>query len=234
MEESMIAAEVMTTDVITVNPEMLVTDLAKLLWEKRVSGVPVVNENGELIGIVSEGDLLHRRESKSEHRRSWWLDVFARNRELAHDYVKTHGTKVKDLMTRKVITVAEATPLAEVADLFERHRIKRAPVIRDGRLVGIVTRANLVRAVAMAPSAPSESSEEDKVLRDRLVSELKRHKWAEASPGNITVKDGVVHLWGTVLSEEEKEALRVAAENTKGVRSVENHTTVLPLVSDQI
>jgi CBS domain-containing protein len=234
MEESMIAADVMTTDVITADPEMSIADLAKLLWEKRISGVPVSNQRGEPIGIVSEGDLLHRRESSTEHRRSWWLEAFSSNRDLAREYVKTHGAKVKDIMTRKVITVEETTPLAILADLFERHRIKRVPVIRDGMLVGIVTRANLVRAVATAAATPSESAEGDRILRDRLLSELKRHKWAEASPGNITVKDGVVHLWGTVLSEEEQEALRVAAENTKGVRSVENHTTVLPTVSDQL
>jgi CBS domain-containing protein len=233
MEESMIAADVMTTDVITADPEMLITDLAKLLWEKRISGVPISNQRGEPVGIVSEGDLLFRRESDTEHRRSWWLEAFSSNRDLAREYVKSHGTKVKDIMTRKVVTVEETTPLAALADLFERHRIKRVPVVRDGKLVGIVTRANLVRAVAMAAATHGETSEEDKHLRDRLLSELKQHKWAEASPGNITVKDGVVHLWGTVLSEEEQDALRVAAENTKGVRAVENHTTVRSAVSDQ-
>ena len=224
----MIVADVMTTDVTTANSQMSIVDVAKLLWEKQISGVPVVNDRGEPIGMITEGDLLRRGETDTTPRRSWWLEMLSTNRDLASEYVKTHGTRVKDVMTRQVVTVVESTPLSVLADLFERHRIKRVPVLRDGKLVGIVSRANLVRAIATATTAPSGSSEDDKILRERLLSELKRQKWAEASPSNVTVKDGVVHLWGTVLSEEERDALRVAAENIKGVRSVVNHTVVAP------
>ena len=224
----MIVADVMTTDVTTANSQMSIVDVAKLLWEKQISGVPVVNDRGEPIGMITEGDLLRRGETDTTPRRSWWLEMLSTNRDLASEYVKTHGTSVKDVMTRQVVTVVESTPLSVLADLFERHRIKRVPVLRDGKLVGIVSRANLVRAIATATTTPSGSSEDDKILRERLLSELKRQKWAEASPSNVTVKDGVVHLWGTVLSEEERDALRVAAENIKGVRSVVNHTVVAP------
>jgi CBS domain-containing protein len=210
---------------------MSVIDVAKLLGEKRISGVPVINKRGEPVGMISEGDLLRRREMDTALRRSWWLEMLSTNRELANEYVKTHGTRVKDVMTPKVISVVESTPLAVLADLFERHGIKRVPVLRNGKLVGIVSRANLVRALATAATTPSGTSADDKVLRDRLLSELKRHKWAEASPSNITVKDGVVHLWGAVLSGEEREALRVAAETTEGVRNVVNHTTVAPPIT---
>ena len=225
----MIVADIMTADVVTADPEMSIMDVAKLLWEKRISGVPVVNARGEPIGMITEGDLLRRHETGTALRHSWWLEMLSTNRDLASEYVKTHASRVKDVMTRKVITVAESTLVSVLSDLFERHGIKRVPVLRDGKLVGIVSRANLVRALAMTATAPTERSEEDKVIRDRLLSELKRQKWAEASPSNVMVEDGVVHLWGTVLSKEEGEALRVAAENIKGVRSVVNHTTVAPM-----
>ena len=218
------AVEVMTTKVITVGENASVAEVAKLLAERGISAVPVVDKDNRVIGMVSEGDLLHRTETGTEKCRSWWLEMMASTNQLAGDYIKSHSANVKDVMTRDVISVSDTTPLADIAILLEANRIKRVPVVRDGKLVGIVSRANLVRALAMSVNEPSSSAElDDRTIRDELLAELKAQKWAEVSPANVTVKDGVVHLWSSYLSEQEKRALVVAAENTPGVRRVEDH-----------
>ena len=221
------AMDVMTSEVITVDENASVTAVAKLLAERGISAVPVVNNENRVIGMVSEGDLLHRTETGTERRRSWWLEMFASTNQLAGDYIKSHSGSVKDVMTRDVLSVSETTPVADIAILLETNRIKRVPVLRDGKLVGIVSRANLVRELAMTINEPSSSAEaDDRTIRDRLLAELKAQKWAEVSPANITVKDGVVHLWSSYYSEQEKRALVVAAENIPGVRRVEDHMRV--------
>jgi CBS domain-containing protein len=218
------AVEVMTTKVITVGKNAFVADVAKLLAERGISAVPVVDKDHKVIGMVSEGDLLHRTETGTEKCRSWWLEMMASTNQLAGDYIKSHTANVTDVMTRDVISVSETTPLADIAILLEANRIKRVPVVRDGKLVGIISRANLVRALAMSTSEASNSAEiDDRTIPDDLLAELKAQKWAEVSPANVTVKDGVVHLWSSYLSEQEKRALVVAAENTPGVRRVEDH-----------
>ena len=218
------AVEVMTTKVITVGENASVAEVAKLLAERGISAVPVVDKDHRVIGMVSEGDLLHRTETGTEKCRSWWLEMMASTNQLAGDYIKSHSANVKDVMTRDVISVSDTTPLADIAILLETNRIKRVPVVRDGKLVGIVSRANLVRALAMTVNEPPSSVElDDRTIRDELLAELKAQKWAEVSPANVTVKDGVVHLWSSYLSEQEKRALVVAAENTPGVRRVEDH-----------
>jgi CBS domain-containing protein len=224
----MLAADVMTVNVVSVDPETPVQEIAKLLSERGISGVPVVEKSGKLVGMISEGDLMRRVETGTQPRRSWWLEMLSTNTELASDYVKTHGRRARHVMTAKVVTVEEATPLVEVAEILERHRIKRVPVVRKGALVGIVSRSNLVRALASGGQKPSAAAGQDDAIRDQLLAELKRQKWAEASRGNVIVTAGVVHLWGTILSEEERQALRVAAENVPGVRGVEDHTTLMP------
>ena len=181
------------------------------------------------MGMVSEGDLLHRAETGTERRRSWCLEMMASTNQLAGEYVKSHSGKVKDIMTRDVISVTEDTPVADIAVLLETNRIKRVPVLRDGKLIGIVGRANLVRALAMTIIEPRDRPEaNDRTIRDKLLAELKAQKWAEVSPANVTVKDGVVHLWSSYLSEQEKRALVVAAENIPGVRRVEDHMRPVP------
>ena len=218
------AMDVMTKTVITVDENVSVPTVAKLLAEHGISAVPVVDKENRVIGMVSEGDLLHRTETGTEQRRSWWLDMMASTNQLAGDYIKSHSANAKDVMTRDVISVTDTTSLADVAILLEANRIKRVPVVRDGKLVGIVSRANLVRALAMSTSEPSSSAEvNDRTIRDELLAELKSQKWAEISPANVTVKDGVVHLWSSYLSEQEKRGLVVAAENIPGVRRVEEH-----------
>ncbi len=228
------AADIMTTAVITVGPDTSVQDLAKLLCERGISGVPVVDADERLVGIVTEGDLLHRAETgtehRTEHRRARWLEALGSDQELARDYVKSHSRKVADVMTREVITIADTTELADIANLLETKHIKRVPVLRDGKLVGIVSRANLVRAVAAAPRAAA-SDGDDRAVRAQLLAELNREEWAKAWAADIIVKEGVVHLWfASDQPEVERQAMRIAAENIPGVRQVEQHVVPVPVV----
>jgi CBS domain-containing protein len=230
------AKDVMTTEVITVRPETTVPELAKILAEKSISGAPVVDADNRLIGVVSEGDLLHRAETGTERRvqrrRSWWLDSVAAEEELARDYVKAHGRTVADIMTHGVISVDETTDLGEIAMLLETKRIKRVPVVSNGRLVGIVSRANLVRALATTSSAPKIVADaNDRTIRDQLLAELRQQRWANIWAADIMVRDKVVHLWFSAdESEAERQAVRVAAENVPGVQRVEEHIVPAPVV----
>jgi CBS domain-containing protein len=230
------AMDVMTTDVITVDPDTTVQALATLLAERGISGAPVVDASGHLVGVVSEGDLLHRAEigAARRHRvrrRSWWLDHYAA--ENAREYVKDHGRTVGDVMTRDVVAVNEDTELADVAALLEAKRIKRVPVIRDGKVVGIISRANIVRAVGATRGAPPPAAEDDdRAIRARLLAELRREEWANMVwAEDVIVRDGIVHFW---LSDDEpqdkRDALRVAAESIGGVRGIQEHLLPVPLL----
>jgi CBS domain-containing protein len=230
------AKDVMTTEVVTVSPETTVQDLAKILSEKGISGAPVVDANQRLIGIVSEGDLLHRAETGTERRvqrrRSWWLESVAAEQEQARDYVKAHGRTVADIMTREVITAEETTDLADLAMLLETRRIKRVPVVSGGKLVGIVSRANLVRALATTSSAPKIVADiDDRTIRQQLLAELRQQQWANIWAADIMVRDKVVHVWFSAdETEAEREAVRVAAENVPGVRGFEAHVVPAPVM----
>jgi len=229
------AMDVMTTNVITVDPNTSVQALATLLSERGISGVPVVEADGRLVGVVTEGDLLHRTETgterRTERRRARWLDTIGSDQEAARDYVKAHGRSVREVMTREVISVTDTTELADIATLLETKRIKRVPVLRDGRLVGIVSRANLVRALAMTRSEPAaEVDSDDRTIRERLLAELKGQEWVHIWAADIIVRDRVVHLWfSDDRSAEERQALHVAAENIPGVRQVEEHIVPAPV-----
>lgn len=229
------AMDVMTTEVITVEPTSTVHAVAALLAERGISGVPVIDAERRVIGIVSEGDLLHRTETGTERRtarrRSRWFDGRA-EQDLARDYAKSHGRLVKDVMSRDVVFVLDATDLADVAMTLETHRIKRVPVVRDGRLVGIISRANLVRALAATKDAPAAAAEDDdRSIRAKLIAELKGKEWVHSWGPDIIVKDGVVHLWVCEdQSLEERRALRIAAENTPGVRRVDEHVAAAPML----
>ena len=223
------AMDVMTTNVITVVPDTSVQALATLLSERGISGVPVVGKDGRLVGIVSEGDLLHRAETgterRTQRRRSRWLDTFAADQEAARDYVKAHGRSVQEIMTREVISVSDTTELADIATLLETKRIRRVPVVRDGKLVGIVSRANLVRALAMMKNQPTiDADNDDRTIRQKLLTELQGHEWVHMWGADIIVRDRVVHLWfSDDRSEDERQAVRIAAENIAGVRQVLEH-----------
>lgn len=223
------ALDVMTTTVITVKPDMSVRDAAALLLERRISGAPVLDEDGRLLGIISEGDLLRRVEiGTAEERRTRWLD-FLTARADADAYVKSHALRVEDVMTRDVIGVDEETTLSAIAALMESRGVKRVPVLRDGHLVGIVSRANLLQALASSAPEPQPVSSNDREIREQLVAELKGRPWAFAGR-NVVVRDGVVHLWGIFNSVEAVQAVRIAAERIPGVRGVEDHTEPFPVM----
>lgn len=227
------ARDVMTSTVVSVTPETTVHDLAQLLVQHRISAAPVVDEDGRVIGIVSEGDLLHREEIETEKnpaRRSWWLDMLGTDRG-AVDYIRSHARTVGEIMSRAPVCVNEDTGLAEIASILESRHIKRVPVLRDGRLVGIVSRSNLVQALASAkgPAYAADTSTSDADIRAMLMGELTGRGWA--FPGrDIVVRDGVVHLWGTVWSSDQTDAMRVAAEGIPGVKGVQDHTIPYPVM----
>jgi CBS domain-containing protein len=223
--QAMKAKDIMTTPVVTVSPDTSVRDIAKLLFERRISGVPVVDK-GQLVGIVTEGDLLHRYEIETDERPlrgSWWLRLIASD-ESPGEYIRSHARLAKDIMTQDVITVDEETPISKIAMIFETRRIKRVPVLRDGQLVGIVSRANLVQALATkSPSVIAATAQSDDAIREQLLAELGHRSWWKSFITNLIVMDGVVHYWGLFGSEDERTAARVAAENIPGVRRVEDH-----------
>jgi CBS domain-containing protein len=219
------AQDVMTSPPITVGPDTPVIEIARLLVERGISAVPVVDASGRAVGIVSEGDLLRRSEIGTERPRSQWLELLLDRSVQAADFSKAHGQFARDVMTRDVVSVSPDTGLGEIAQILERRRIKRVPVVRDGVPIGIVSRANLLRglvASARQPSSPPAGGG-DLALRSALENRLRDEAWIDLSRLNIVVSDGVVHLWGVVRSEEQRRALRVAAEGTSGVREVVDH-----------
>ena len=222
------ARDVMVSPVITVKPSTLVREVAKIFLERRISAVPVVDEQGKLVGIVSEGDLLRRVEAGTEHKRSWWLQGFTGDETLAAEYVKAHGRKVADVMTRHVISVSPDAPLSEIASLLEKNSIKRVPIVKDDQLVGIVSRANLIQAVASGRKE-LEIPVSDTVIRDKILANLKAEAWAHTALLNITVNNGVVDVWGITGSDAERNAIRVAAESIPGVCAVHDNMIKRPI-----
>ena len=218
------AKDVMTTKVVTVEPDARVEHIAALLLERHISGVPVVDAGGHLLGIVTEGDLMRRPDIGTERHRGWWLRLFGDERERASEYARAHGSRAADVMTRNLVTVGEDTPVAEIARLLEEHRIKRVPVVRDGKVVGIVSRANLLHSLAARPvPAPAERWIDDRAIRDGVLSALDHEGMTARGPLNVTVSHGVVELWGLVESEEERLAIRIAAQNVPGVVTVKDN-----------
>ena len=222
------AADVMTTNVVTAAPDATVQDAAALMLSHRVSALPVVDGKGKLVGIVSEGDLMRRSELGTERDRSWWLELVTSNKTLAADYIKAHGRKVSELMTRKVITAKPDTPINEIALLLERHAIKRVPILDRGKLVGIVSRANLVQGLAgLKFKPPADRAGKDALIREEVLARLLQAPWRPWLL-NVTIHDGVADLWGISNSAAEKSAAGVAVENTPGVAAVNNHIIVRP------
>lgn len=222
----MLAKDVMTTRVVTVSPDATVREIAGLLRDHKISAVPVADADGTLLGIVSEGDLLRRPELGTLRQPSWWLDLLAEPREKALDYIKSHGGSAKDVMTRELVTVPEDASLEELADALERHRIKRVPVVREGRLTGIVSRADLLHGLIARQSAP-EASDDDRSLARSVESELGQAS-VHREYVTVVVSGGVVHLWGAVESDAERRAAELAAKNVAGVKAVRNQLGVLP------
>jgi CBS domain-containing protein len=227
------ASDVMVTEVITVKPDNDVAEVAALLLANRISAAPVVDDAGTLVGMISEGDLLRRGEAGTGHERSWWLRLLMGREILAAEFLKEHSRRVGDLMTRDIVLAAPDTSVAEIATLLERHRIKRVPIVRNGKVAGIVSRANLIQALAtFRKDALQARPIADAELREKLVSRLKSEPWVRPNLVNVTVTDGTVDLWGVVDTSVEKQALRVAVEVMPGVKAVNDNVIVRPVGAD--
>lgn len=223
----MLAKDVMTKTLVTVKPETHVRDVANLMLDKRISAVPVMDEDGTLLGIVSEGDLMRRSESGTERYPSWWLTLLSNPQDRAFDYIKAHGVQAADVMTRDVVTVDETAELREIADILERNHIKRVPVLSGGKPVGIVSRADLLRGFAMKPDAGHADLKSDRELRE-AVEQAISESGADVNMIRVIVSDGIVALWGAANSETQKRAILMAAESVAGAKSIDDKLGVLP------
>ncbi|MFY0990032.1 CBS domain-containing protein [Halomonas sp. C05BenzN] len=219
------AADIMTTNVISVSPDAEVREIASLLLEHGISAVPVVDADQKVLGIVSEGDLMRRVENDTTEHKSWWLRIFAGANP--GEYIKSHGRLAREIMTPKPVTIDEAEPLHRIASLLEKHRIKRVPVVRDGKLVGIVSRSNLLRGFSVAQVEVGGGAD-DREIRDAILKEVDQNTGVLVDRINVIVADGKVQLWGLVENQQEKLAVQVAAENTRGVKAVENNLGFVP------
>ena len=216
------AHHVMTRKVISVAPETTIVEAANLMLRNHVSGLPVVDKADAVVGIVSEGDFLRRSEIGTPRKRGRLLTFFLGYAGSAEDYVREHGRKVSEVMTSTPITVSEDTPLPELVSLMEKNNIKRLPVVRDGKLVGIVSRSNLLRAiVSLARDVPDPTADDDHIRR-RIIDEIEKHDWRPIGL-SVIVRDGIVHLGGAITDERSRQAAIVAAENVQGVVKVHDH-----------
>jgi len=217
------ACEVMTRHVISIDPEASIVQAARLMLKHHFSGLPVVNRSGRLVGIITEGDFLHRSEIGTELKHNAWLVAIFGPEESAHDYVRAHGMKVSEVMTRQPITVDENASLDQVVHLMERHRIKRIPVVRQGKMVGIITRANLLRAFASIHRPSPKSSSKDGEIRKRIITDIKKQNWANGADVTVLVRDGVVDLCGTISDLSQQAALKALIREQFGVRKMYDH-----------
>ena len=222
------AADIMTTTVVCIKPDATVLEAARLLLGERISALPVVDATGRLQGIVSEGDLIHRAEIGSEKITTRWKALFEEGATLARDYLKAHGRTVADVMSHPVVLVEEDTELSVVAARMDQFGIKRLPVVREGKVVGIVSRANLLQALIAAPAPPATPAVDDAALREQILLKLDREPWSPSLVRNIIVQDGNVEIWGHADSAAQCEACRVLAAAIPGVKTVINHMVVTP------
>lgn len=213
--------DIMTQSVISVQASDPVLKAARVMLQNRISGVPVVGKQGALVGILTEGDFLRRSELGTQRRRPKWLEFIIGPGRLADEYVHTSGRKVEEIMTPDPYTVGENDSLEDVVELMERHHVKRLPVTRGGQMVGIVSRANLMHALASLAREAQPAAAEDSTIRDRVLAALAGQNWAPHV--NVVVKNGVMELWGVITDERERQAVIVAAENTAGVKDVHDH-----------
>jgi CBS domain-containing protein len=214
--------DIMTTKVISVPGHETVFRAAQLMLENKISGLPVVNELGKLVGIVTEGDFLRRHEIGTQRQRPKWLALLLDPGRAAAEYVRASGNKVNEVMTPNPFTIGEDNSVEAVVELMERHRVKRVPVLRDGRMVGIVSRADVMHAVAdQSRGTRGSMGKENLPLRDSILAAIEKLPWAPRI--GVVVRDGVVELWGTLSDERQRQALIVAAENVSGVKEVRDH-----------
>jgi CBS domain-containing protein len=222
-EVIMRAMDVMTQPIISVGPNDTTVHAVRLMLQKRISGLPVIDQFGRLVGMVTEGDFLRRAETSTQRQRPRWLEFLVGPGRMADEYVHTHGRKISDVMSPDPVTVAEETPLEQIVTLMEKRRIKRVPVMRGEQVVGMVSRANLLHALARLSGEARPAVVSDRTIREQLMAELGKEKWAPTAAIEVIVRDGTVDLWGTITDERERQALIVAAENIPGVTGVNDH-----------
>ena len=224
-------AEIMTANVIQVEPETPITEAIWLMLKHQVSGLPVVQKDGKLVGIVTEGDFLRRSEIGTQPKRSRWLQFLIGPGKLADEYVHMNSRKVGDVMTRSPQVVNEGATLSEAVEIMERFHVKRLPVMRGRQLIGIVSRANFLRGLASVAREIPASKPEDAAIRDKIRAELDSQRWALSGSIEVVVRDGIVDLWGTIIDERTRPALIVAAENIPGVKAVRDHLAWIEVFS---
>jgi CBS-domain-containing membrane protein len=225
-------SDVMTRTVISVSPQSLVVDAAKLMLKHRISGLPVIDDANKLVGIITEDDLLHRPETGTEPKRSSWLEAIFGVDDGATGYVRSHGVKVQEVMTPDPVTTSPDASLAEAVHVMESHKVKRLPVVSRRKVVGIISRANLVRALVSVLRSTAAPSNTDVAIRDRIFKAIDQQNWSSGAMVDVVVRRGVADLWGTILNSAQRRALKVLVESTAGVKQVEDHMTVAePVVS---
>ncbi|HZR72474.1 CBS domain-containing protein [Bradyrhizobium sp.] len=224
------ARQIMTRKVVSVTPEQTILEAVNLMLRNHVSGLPVVDRAGAVVGIVSEADFLRRTEIGTPRKHNRLLSFIFGHGPAADDYVRERGRKISEVMTPSPITVGEDAPLSDIVSLMERHRIKRVPVVRDDKLVGIVSRSNLIQAVASLSRDVPDPTADDDHIRERIIAEIEKHDWCPIDL-NVVVRDGIVHLSGVLTSERYRQAVIVAAENVQGVVKVHDHLFWMDLVT---
>jgi CBS domain-containing protein len=228
------AKDVMTSPVVSIEPDASIWQAVRIMLQRHISGLPVIDQKGALVGIVTEGDFLRRAETGTQRRRPRWLEYLIGPGRLADEYTRAHGRKVSEIMTADPLTISEDTPLDEIVRLMEKRQIKRLPVVRDQQVVGIVSRANLVHALASVARDIIPTSPGDQAIRDRILAELASQSWAPIALVDVIVKDGVVELWGMITDERERKAIVVAAENAPGVKAVNDHLAWVDAISGMV
>jgi CBS domain-containing protein len=217
------AKDVLTPRVISVAPDASISAAASLMLKSKISGLPVIDGSGNLVGIVSEGDFLRRTEIGTQRRRARWIEFLIGPGRLADEYSRSSGRSISDIMTHDVHTVNLDASLEDIVGIMERHHVKRVPVVEGEKVVGIVTRANLLHALASIADEIAPSSVGDKSIREQIFAELKCQTWTPVTTIDVTVRSGVVQLSGSLTDERQRQALRILAENIPGVRKVEDH-----------
>ena len=213
--------DVMTRNVMSVTERQPVLDAVQLMLDNRISGLPVLDASGKLVGIVTEGDFLRRGEIGTQRQRPKWLELLVGPGQIAAEYVHSAGRTVDEVMTPDPCTVTEDDSLETVVTLMERHRVKRLPVLREGRVVGIVSRADLMYALTELARYRRAQPADDASIRNGLLEALSRIPWS--ADVDVVVRGGVVELSGIVTDNRERKGLIVAAENVAGVKAVHDH-----------
>lgn len=216
-------SDVLSRRVVSIEPQASVLEAVRLMLQNHISGLPVIDAKGRLVGMLTEGDLLRRAETGTQRQRKRWVEFLLGPGRMAEDYIHTHARRVEEVMTADPVTVGENAPLDEVVRLMEERAIKRLPVTHGGKVVGIVARADLLHALASVGKVAPASAATDGAIRDRILADIDQQKWLAPNIVNVTVRNGNVELWGTITDEKQRQALTVLVENVPGVKSIADH-----------